>query len=168
MLVLEAKPERECNVLQYSHFMQLSQSCSEPFPCQLYWGTRLLVLTDIPSLSNTAHPLYPVSDWPLSRVLVPYLVKLVLNSNGLGLFFVQAGVVNASKSVKIHTLSKVLILHLMRFSYGSRGSTKLHKPVHFPLELVLPRDLLVTPSAEVSYFFKFLFIIFFHYAVCFS
>lgn len=59
---------------------------------------------------------------------------------------------SASKSVKIQKLSKILILHLMRFSYGSQGSTKLHKPVRFPFELVLSRDLLVSPLTEVIIF----------------
>ncbi|VAH26964.1 unnamed protein product [Triticum turgidum subsp. durum] len=60
----------------------------------------------------------------------------------------KAGVVTARKSFKIHELSKIMILHLKRFSYGNRGCTKLYKPLHFPLELVLNRDLLSSPSSE--------------------
>ncbi|XP_071709350.1 ubiquitin carboxyl-terminal hydrolase 24-like [Rutidosis leptorrhynchoides] len=60
----------------------------------------------------------------------------------------KAELVSASKSVKVLELPEILILHLMRFSYGSQGSAKLSKPVYFPLELVLNRDLLVLSTAE--------------------
>ncbi|KAL4592195.1 hypothetical protein LXL04_005182 [Taraxacum kok-saghyz] len=60
----------------------------------------------------------------------------------------KAELVSASKSVKILQLPDIIILHLMRFSYGSQGSTKLLKPIHFPLNLLLSHNLLVLPSPE--------------------
>lgn len=63
----------------------------------------------------------------------------------------QAEVVTASKSVRILELSEIMVLHLMRFSYGSQGSTKLHKTVHFPLELLVGRELLASPTSEVTF-----------------
>ncbi|RRT71197.1 hypothetical protein B296_00028768, partial [Ensete ventricosum] len=89
-------------------------------------------------------------------VLEPFEVVAVSlhsrsNSANVHLIKAKAGLVSASKSVKLQKLSKVMILHLMRFSYGSEGSTKLHKPVHFPLELVLGHELMVSPSSEVSF-----------------
>ncbi|XP_047341987.1 ubiquitin carboxyl-terminal hydrolase 24-like [Impatiens glandulifera] len=58
------------------------------------------------------------------------------------------GVVTARKSLSIQTLPKIMILHLMRFSFGHNGATKLNKPVRFPIQMELGRKLLVSPSTQ--------------------
>jgi hypothetical protein len=61
-----------------------------------------------------------------------------------------------------------MILHLKRFSYGHQGSTKLYKRLQFPLQLVLNRDLITSPSSKVidlAYLYKYLlkiFVVFLH------
>lgn len=62
----------------------------------------------------------------------------------------KATAVSASKSVKLQSLPRVLILHLMRFSYGPRGSSKLHKALRFPLHLNVGRDLLANTIGSSS------------------
>lgn len=82
----------------------------------------------------------------------------------------QAEVVTASKSVKILELSEIMVLHLMRFSYGSQGSTKLHKTVHFPLELLVGREFLASPTSEVIFtpsFFKKIYVTWQSNNICF-
>ena len=53
----------------------------------------------------------------------------------------------ATKVVRMQALPRVLILHLMRFTYSTRGSMKLHKSVSFPLQLTLSKDLVYSPPA---------------------
>lgn len=59
--------------------------------------------------------------------------------------------VAASKLLKIATLPRVLVLHLMRFSFsGERGSSKVHKAVKFPPTLTIPVKLLTSPPAPAE------------------
>ncbi|KAK7267438.1 hypothetical protein RIF29_20112 [Crotalaria pallida] len=50
----------------------------------------------------------------------------------------------------LHLFSAPDTVEGYRTSLTGKGSTKLHKPVYFPLELILGCDLLVSPSNEVT------------------
>lgn len=62
----------------------------------------------------------------------------------------QAEVVSASKAIKIQTLPPVLIIHLMRFSYGAHGSGKLNKVVKYSNTLTIGRELLATTTGVAN------------------
>lgn len=124
--------------------------------CLHKWGRRENILVSI-ALSFSISLIF---SWRTQHVISLHMCSFVCDNfmyishmlyvtdvNMFNVDYFQAG--TASKSVQIQKLSKIMILHLMRFSYGNQGSAKLHKPVHFPLELVLGRDLLVSPSVEV-------------------
>ena len=60
----------------------------------------------------------------------------------------KAGFVSARKDLKLRTLPKLLILHLMCFSFGITRNGKIHKPIHFSLEIILGCNLLVSPTIK--------------------
>ena len=49
----------------------------------------------------------------------------------------KVGVVSARDPIKLQTFPKVLIFHLMCFSFGIAGNGKLHKPIHFSPKIIL-------------------------------
>ncbi|XP_039118806.1 ubiquitin carboxyl-terminal hydrolase 24-like [Dioscorea cayenensis subsp. rotundata] len=61
---------------------------------------------------------------------------------------------SAGKSTKIEKLPRILILHLMRFSFENSGSgfVKFDKPVKFPSDLEIENDLLATPHKDQRIF----------------
>ncbi|KAJ3683800.1 hypothetical protein LUZ60_014027 [Juncus effusus] len=63
----------------------------------------------------------------------------------------KAGAVSARKSVTLQSLPRIMILHLMRFSYGGQGSSKLHKKVLFPMQLSLSPKLISSSSDRRKY-----------------
>jgi len=70
----------------------------------------------------------------------------------IGNFGQASEVVSASKAIKIQTLPPVLIIHFMRFSYGTHGSGKLNKAVKYFNSLTIGRELLASssgPAVEV-------------------
>jgi ubiquitin carboxyl-terminal hydrolase 10 len=59
-------------------------------------------------------------------------------------------VVSARKELKIQTLPPVLIIHLMRFSYGAHGSGKVNKVVKYSNTLTIGRELLATTTGVAN------------------
>lgn len=58
--------------------------------------------------------------------------------------------VSASKAIKIQSLPSVLIVHLMRFSYGASGSGKLNKAIKYSNSLTIGRELLATSTGSAT------------------
>uniref|UniRef100_A0A0C9RYR1 Ubiquitin carboxyl-terminal hydrolase n=1 Tax=Wollemia nobilis TaxID=56998 RepID=A0A0C9RYR1_9CONI len=140
-------PKNQTAVTRTQSFME--SSLSGIFGGQL----RSVVKSRGNKASATIQPfmLIQLDIFPEAVKSVEDALRLYVSPESLEGYKISTGkerVVSASKSVKLQTLPKVLILHLMRFSYGSEGSSKLLKPVQFSPEIVLGRELLASPTTE--------------------
>ncbi|KAH7679073.1 Ubiquitinyl hydrolase 1 protein [Dioscorea alata] len=61
---------------------------------------------------------------------------------------------SADKSTKIEKLPRILILHLMRFSFENSGFVKFDKPVKFSSYLEMENDLLASPTQHQRIFYE--------------
>lgn len=114
---------------------------------QIFGGhLRSVVKTAGAKPSATVQPftLMPLNISPESVHSVEDALMLMTAAESIQGYRSEKGQVEvaASKSVCIQKAPRVLVLHLVRFTYGATGMGKLLKGVHFPMELTLRKELM--------------------------